>query len=360
MSIPTSDDVPTSNDGQTPAVKLGPWYDPEVVQLIDRLVSQCGGVSGTLEADLVSQTITTALKLLEGHDLGQLKLISRALKEMRSAFRIFKKYPNVRRVSIFGSARTPSQHSDYIAARAFSAIMAEYGWFCITGGAHGIMKAGLEGQKLDARFGLSIQLPFEKVINDLLEGDPKAMTFRYFFTRKLMFMSHADALVAFPGGVGTQDELFEGLTLMQTGKSAIVPIILMEGVDGDYWGRWYDFMRNGLLAKGMISDCDFNFFHIAHSVEEGVEHIMRFYRRYHSSRYVGDLLVIRLQSVLTEEQIALLTKQFAVLIANGSMRLCSALPEEGQDYRDLPRLVFHHTRRDFGMLRALIDQINLF
>jgi hypothetical protein len=340
--------------------KTEAWYDPVIAQDIQKLITDCGGEVGSFDADLVGQIIITALKMLRGHDTGQIKLMNRTLKEMRYAFRLFKNYPAERRVSIFGSARTPPDHPDYSAARAFSALMAERGWMCITGGAQGIMKAGLEGQEREARFGLSIRLPFEKSVNELLEGDPKAMTFRYFFTRKLIFMSHADAFVVFPGGVGTMDELYEGLTLMQTGKSAIVPVVLMEGVDGDYWTRWITFMREGLLAKNMISAMDFNFFHVAHSVVEGAAHLDQFYRRYHSSRYVGDLLVLRLQRPLNHEQLRLLEERFSQLLAAGGMTIQGALPEEGDDLPDLPRLVFQYTRRDSGLLRALIDQINAF
>lgn len=207
--------------------------DEKIVKAIRALISECGGESGTFEGDLVTQLIQTSLRLLlDGHDTGQLKLITRAMKEMRYAYHIFNQYGGIRRVSIFGSARTPEDHPDYKVAKDFSKQMADYGWMVITGAANGIMKAGLEGAKKEAGFGLSIKLPFETSVHSFIEGDPKLMSFKYFFTRKLMFMSHSDAVTAFPGGFGTMDELFEVLTLLQTGKANIVPVVLMEGKRG--------------------------------------------------------------------------------------------------------------------------------
>ncbi|MFA6915587.1 MAG: LOG family protein [Parachlamydiales bacterium] len=329
----------------------------ELEETIKNLVISYGGKDGQLDSDLVGQMIFTSLKLLDGHDTSQIKLMTRALKEMRHAFHIFNGYPHVRKISIFGSARTPSNHPDYTAAKAFSQAMAEMGWMCITGGAHGIMKAGLEGQHSDSRFGLSIRLPFESTVNELLEGDRKAIMFRYFFTRKLMFMSHSDALAAFPGGVGTMDELFEALTLMQTGKGAIIPVILMEGLDGGYWQAWREFVEKGMLAQKMIDPADLHFFYHASCIEDAVQHLNAFYKRYHSSRYVGDLLVIRLRETLSEEKLDQLNQQFAGIVASGKIEQCPPLPEE-DEFLGLPRLVFHHTRRKFGLVRALIDAIN--
>lgn len=333
------------------------WDIPALEKTIHELVLSCGGEEGQLDTDLIGQMIFTSLKLLNGHDTLQIKLMTRALKEMRHAFHIFNGYPHVQKISIFGSARTPKDHPDYIAAKAFSQAMAEKGWMCITGGAHGIMKAGLEGQNSDARFGLSIRLPFESTVNELLEGDKKAIMFRYFFTRKLMFMSHSDALAVFPGGVGTMDELFEGLTLMQTGKGSIIPILLMEGEDGSYWQAWREFVEKGMLAKKMMDPADLHFFYHADSIEDAVAHLNTFYKRYHSSRYVGDMLVIRLQETLSGEKIESLNHQFAEIVASGQMYQSPPLPEE-DEFLGLPRLVFHHTRRKFGLVRALIDAIN--
>lgn len=332
--------------------------DPKVLNHINELIQLSGEDLGTYEADLITQQIQNSLKLMrENHTLGQMKLMTRAMREMRHAYRIFNEHPTTKMISIFGSARTPEDHSDFQMAKAFSAIMAENDWMCITGAANGIMKAGLEGQKPEGKFGLSILLPFESPSTNFLEGDPRLMFFRYFFTRKLMFMSHADAVAVFPGGYGTQDELFESLTLMQTGKGDIIPVVLLEGQGGTYWEHWQNYVQNNLFDNGWVSPEDRNFYYIAPSAKDAAEHILHFYKRYHSNRYVKDQCVIRLNQPITEEQAAFLSEKFKDLLEKGTMRLSTALPEENE-YLDLPRLVFHHNRRHFGSFRKLIDTIN--
>ena len=228
--------------------------DEQHVAAIESLIRSMGGNPEEFDGRMICQMIQTCLKLIpDGHDTGQLKLTNSALKEMRYAYRVFNRYRGRRKVSIFGSARTPSDHGDYIAAKTFGRLIAEQGWMSITGAGDGIMKAGHEGPTRDASFGLSIRLPFETTANEVIDGDPKLINFRYFFTRKLMFMSHADAVAVFPGGFGTQDELFESLVLIQTGKSNIVPIVLVEGEGGDYWQHWDNYARKSLHDSGWIS-----------------------------------------------------------------------------------------------------------
>lgn len=334
--------------------------DPQIVAEMHKLISLCGGDPESFEGGLITQLIQNGLKLIqEGHDTGQLKLITRSLKEMRYAYKIFNEYKGSRCISIFGSARTPENHPDYMAARNFSAGMASHGWMCITGAANGIMKAGLEGPQRESSFGLSIRLPFEVPTNSVIEGDAKLITFRYFFTRKLMFMSHSDALAAFPGGFGTMDELFEVLTLLQTGKANIMPVVLVEGKSGTYWQHWQDYVLKQLLENGWISPEDQHLYYIAKSPQDAVQHIIKFYKRYHSSRYVRDILVVRLTEELTQQQIGFLNLKYKGLVASGTMELSDPFPEE-TDHLELPRLAFHHTHRDFGLVRALIDDINNF
>lgn len=333
--------------------------DDKILPLINELIQESGGVENSFEADLIRQQIQNSLKLLtEGHNTGQLKLMTRALKEMRYAYRIFNDYPDSRRVSIFGSARTPEDHPEYKAAEEFSRALAKHGWMCITGAANGIMKAGMAGISQDNRFGLSIRLPFEVPTNHFLAGDPKLIHFRYFFTRKLMFMSHSDAVAVFPGGYGTMDELFEMLTLIQTGKGAIVPIVLLEGQEGVYWDHWDTYVRTNLLKGGRIGVEDRSFYYIAPSIDKAIDHIEQFYRKYHSSRYVKELCVIRLKSPLSEKSIDFLNEKFSRLVRSGKIEMSGALAEE-HELLELPRLVFHHTRADFSLLRQMIDQINL-
>ena len=335
-------------------------YDPQIVTEVHKLISLCGGNPETFEGGLIIQLIQNSLRLIqEGHDTGQLKLITRSLKEMRYAYKIFNQYKGARCISIFGSARTPENHPDYMAAKNFSAGMASHGWMCITGAANGIMKAGLEGPQRESSFGLSIRLPFEVPTNSVIEGDAKLISFRYFFTRKLMFMSHSDALAAFPGGYGTMDELFEVLTLIQTGKANIMPVVLVEGASGKYWEHWQEYVEKQLLSNGWICPDDQHLYYIAKSPEDAVEHIIKFYKKYHSSRYVRDILVLRLTEALTPQQIGLLNLKYKSLISSGDIHSYPPYPDE-TDHLDLPRIAFHHTHREFGLVRALINDINNF
>jgi uncharacterized protein (TIGR00730 family) len=333
---------------------------PQVAEKIKELIDAMGADPTSPEADLIEQVIYTSLRMLnEDFDMGQLKLMTRSFKEMRHAYRVFNSHRVGRIVSIFGSARTPPSHPAYQIAKAFSAAMTAKEWVCMTGAADGIMRAGLEGAPKESSFGLSIRLPFENSNHTLLAGDPKLINFRYFFTRKLMFLSHSDAIAAFPGGVGTQDELFEALTLMQTGRSNIVPLVLLEGVHERYWQAWEHYIQNNLLANGYISAEDQNLYYRAPGVQEAVDHIIQFYRRYHSSRYVKDILIIRILTPLTSHQIAFLNDEFRPLIQQGEIYATSPLPEE-DDHLDLPRIAFVHNHKHFGLLRAMIDHINAF
>ena len=334
--------------------------DERAIRDIHALIGSMGGDPDSFAGDMITELIQTSLRLIaDGHDTGQLKLLNRALKDMRYAYRVFNRYRSTRKITIFGSARTPEDHRDYHAARRFSAAVAHHGWMSITGAGDGIMKAGHEGPKREGSFGLSIRLPFETTANTVIEGDPKLINFRYFFTRKLMFITHADAVAVFPGGFGTQDETFEALTLVQTGKSNIVPVVLAEGEGGSYWKHWDKYIRKNLLDGEMISHEDTQIYYIAPTVDDAVEHVLRFYRLYHSSRYVRDQLVIRLNQPLADEHLDTLNREFACLVKSGSITQGKALDGES-DHLELPRLVFEHTRRQYGALRSLIDRINSF
>jgi uncharacterized protein (TIGR00730 family) len=335
--------------------------EASINQKILELIDLAGIESQSITADLIRQMIEGSLKMAgKEYDKAQLKLKTRAFKEMRYAYRVFNENRQQGRcVSIFGSSRTPKDHPDYLMAKSFGAEMSERGWLCMTGAADGIMRAGLEDVPKSSSYGLSIKLPYENSHDMLLSGDPKLINFRYFFTRKLMFLSQSDALAAFPGGVGTQDELFEALTLMQTGKANIVPLVLLEGIKGNYWSAWEDYIQNNLLANGWVSPEDQHFYYIAPTLSDAVEHIQHFYKRYHSSRYVGEILVIRLLTPLSSEQINLLNQEFKMLIKDGTIYATGALAEES-DHLDLPRIAFEHHRKGYGYLRLLIDRLNDF
>jgi len=309
--------------------------------------------------EMISQMVDTCLKMAkEGHDSGQIKLVTHALKEMRYAYQVFNRYAGIRKVSIYGSARTPEDHPDYIAAAEFGRLMAQQEWMAITGAGDGIMKAGHEGPQREASFGLAIRLPFETTANAIIEGDAKLINFRYFFTRKLMFMTHSDAVVACPGGFGTQDELFEALTLVQTGKSNIIPIVMIAGEGNDYWVNWEQHVKDDLLGHKMISEEDLSLFHVASNPQDGVDHIMQFYRVFHSSRYVHGDYIIRINSKITEESIDRLNKSFPDILREGKIIQSGVAHTVEQDHTELPRLIVPHKRRSFGRLRQLIDMVN--
>lgn len=334
----------------------------EVQDKLAELVEMIAPASDEYDTKLVRELITAALKLIpDGRDTGELKLMAAAVKEMRYAFRVFGEYPKPHKVTIFGSARTPPDHPDYLAAVDFGRLMAERGWMVITGAGDGIMKAGHEGPGRESSFGVAIRLPFETTANDVIAGDQKLIHFRYFFTRKLMFLSQAEAVVCFPGGFGTLDECYETLTLVQTGKASIIPIVFVEGSHpGEgYWESWRHFTRRELLDRGWISPEDEHLYYIADTPEDAARHVIDFYRVYHSSRYVRDDLVIRLNRPLTGAEVAVLNDEFAVLVRNGTIRPVDTYPQE-DDHLDLPRIAFTHTRHKYGLVRALIDRINAF
>ncbi len=342
--------------------------DGEVQDRIIELLEMVAGRANEYDAKLVRELITAALKLIpDGRNTGELKLMTATMKELRYAYRVFAAYPEPHKVTIFGSARTPSNHPDYHAAVEFSKLMADAGWMSITGAGDGIMKAGHEGPGRAASFGVAIRLPFETSANEVIKGDEKLINFRYFFTRKLMFLSQAEAVVCFPGGFGTMDECFEALTLIQTGKASMVPVVFVEGTHesvpgGDgmgYWEGWINFIRTQLLRRGWVSPEDEHLFYLAKNPQDAADHVLRFYKVYHSARYVRDDLVIRVKKQLRDAQLAELNRDFAVLVKSGTIAHVQPYAQE-QDHLDLPRIAFTHTKHKFGLVRALIDRINSF
>ncbi|MCA9271593.1 MAG: LOG family protein [Phycisphaerales bacterium] len=334
--------------------------DPAIQKQLGEMITAVSGVNESVyEHRLVRDLMTAALKLIpDGRDTGELKLISAAVKELRYAYRVFGQYPSTRKVTIFGSARTPADHPDYAAAVEFSRLMAQRQWMAITGAGDGIMKAGHEGPGREASFGVAIRLPFETSANTVIAGDEKLINFRYFFTRKLMFLSQCDAVAVYPGGFGTMDEVYEVLTLVQTGKSSMIPIVLLEGEGVRYWDEWHEFVTEKLLGHKMINDEDRSLYRVCRTAQEGVEEIERFYRVYHSSRYVRDDLVIRMNYAIRDEDVAKLNEEFGMLVKSGQIVQCGPYPEE-TDHLDMPRLAFTHTRYHYALVRRLIDRINL-
>jgi predicted Rossmann-fold nucleotide-binding protein len=230
----------------------------------------------------------------------------------------------------------------------------------ITGAGEGIMKAGQGGAGRDQSFGVNIRLPFEQSANEIIQNDAKLITFRYFFTRKLVFVKETDAIALFPGGFGTMDEAFETLTLLQTGKSPLLPLVCVDREGGDYWRSWDTYIRKTLLSRGLIADEDLSLYRVVDRLDEATSHILTFYRNYHSSRYVGNRLVLRLHRIPSLEAMARLEREYADIVAEGKFSVGAALPEEAEDsaVADLPRLAFVFNRRSFGRLRQLIDTLN--
>ena len=291
---------------------------------------------------------------------GDLKMLNAALKELRYAFKIFRPYRAIRKVAMFGSARLPRQHPAYGMAREFGRLMVRANWTVITGAASGIMRAGHEGAGRIASFGLNIRLPFEQEANPVIAGDTKLINCKYFFTRKLLFIKESHATALFPGGFGTLDEGFESLTLVQTGKSDPRPIVFVEPPGSGFWAPLLKFCDRQLQHGRMISPADRSIYQVAHSAGEAVEQILRFYTVYHSIRYVGERLVVRLQRPLPEAAVTKLAKEFGDLLSAGTIQQGAALPEEADEPQlaRLPRLIFRFNRKEFGRLIELIHRIN--
>jgi hypothetical protein len=314
-----------------------------------------------LQAAIMKELLVGTLRLHDSHlDVLDLKIVNRAVKELRHAFRVFHDYRDRRKISIFGSARTASDDPNYQLAFQFSRQVVEAGFMVITGGADGIMRACQEGAGRENSFGVNIMLPFEQGPNTIIADDPKLVTFKYFFTRKLIFQKEANAIALFPGGFGTHDEGFEILTLAQTGKSDPQPIVCLQAPGCDYWDEWYAFVTRQLLVRNLINPEDLSLFKITTSVDDAIDEINTFYRRFHSIRYVGRLLAMRLKTSISPEQVAGLHETFGDLLSEGTFELRGPLPEEldEPDLRDSPRLVFTSNRRSASRLRQLIDHLN--
>src|SRR3954468_21223453 len=337
-----------------------PPQDPELRRRVQELIAYKGG--GHNE-DLVADIVENALKLLKDVEArGDVRVIQTAIRELRYAYKMFAPHAHVRKVTMFGSARTLPTKAEYLQAVDFARKIAAEGWMVITGAGPGIMQAGHEGAGLERSFGANIRLPWEQSANPIIQDDKKLITFKYFFTRKLTFVRHSDAIVLFPGGFGTMDEGYEALTLMQTGKSRIMPLVLMDRPGGAYWKTWDKHIREHLLRNALISPDDLQLYQITDNADEAVRIITRFYRNYHSMRFVHDLLVIRLKRPPSDEALQGLNQDFVEIITGEKIRVIDATPEEKEEHQfvELPRIAFGFNRRDYGRLRHMIDVLNSF
>jgi uncharacterized protein (TIGR00730 family) len=310
--------------------------------------------------DLYREMLVTVCRLArDGAERGDVKLIHKALAELRYGLKIFTPYKETRKITIYGSSRTPEGHPDYEAALEFARKMSGKGWMVITGAGDGIMKAGHGGAGREASFGVAIRLPFEQRTNDIIAEDPKLVNFRYFFTRKLMFMKEASAVALVPGGFGTQDEGFEALTLVQTGKTPLIPIVMCERPGGTYWPKWRGYVAAELLRAGMVDEQDMDLFFVTDDVDQAIAHVVQFYRLYHSSRYVGEELVLRLRRPIRRETLQRINDEYAArILVRGRIEQGGPLAGEQGEYPEMPRLKLSFDKHSFGQLRRMIDVVN--
>lgn len=334
--------------------------DPDLDRALEALVERAQQAwSGAESADLARQILVTGLRLLrDGAGPGDLKLLNSALKELRHALRVFAPYAHHRKVAVFGSSRTAPGTPDWEQARVFAERIVHAGWMVITGAGDGIMAAAQGGAGRESSFGVNIRLPFEQQANEVIAGDSKLINFRYFFTRKVVFVKEAHAIALFPGGYGTHDEALEALTLIQTGKGEILPVVFVDAPGGSYWSDWREFVKSHMGARGYISPQDLDLFVVTDDVDVAVHEVLKFYSNYHSSRYVGEKLVMRVRQPPDGTALEALNREFKDIVTDGAIEVGGALPAEGDEAAQLPRVFLNFNRRDQGRLRRLIDSLN--
>ncbi|MCI0652234.1 MAG: LOG family protein [Planctomycetes bacterium] len=323
-----------------------------------RIIDEAGG---SPHSDIIADIMRTAVKLVgDGSSRGDLKIMRAALREMRYAFKVFRPYRGRRKVTIFGSARTTPDEPIYSQAREFAKKIADFGFMTITGAGPGLMQAAQEGAGRERSFGVNIRLPFEQNANPFIRDDPKLVNFKYFFTRKLIFVKESDAIVLFPGGFGTHDEGFESMTLVQTGKTDPKPLVFIDRPESHYWNEWNEYIREHLLERGLISEEDRSLYLVTDSNDAACEEILRFYRVYNSCRWVRGRLVLRLNHQISDEAVEELNEEFGDILLSGKIEKSAPLPAEANEPESLhlPRLGLEFNRRNFGRLRQLIDHIN--
>ncbi len=331
---------------------------------LDELLDEIMQLTEVYHPEMVREILLNALKAGREVDyLADLKMMRTTLREMRNTTRLFGLHRGRKKVTIFGSARTGPDEPIYQKCVTFARQLNRLGYMVITGGGPGIMQAGNEGAGPENSFAVNIRLPFEQETNPVMENSRNVITYKYFFNRKVAFLKEAHAVALFPGGFGTLDEAMETLTLVQTGKNPPIPLVLIDDDDGGYWEPWFAFMRDILFTRGLISGEDFGLFTITRDPFEAAQVINDFYRVYHSSRFIGKTLVIRMNKPLSTEQIGILQEEFSEIVASGSrLAMSPAFPEERDqpDLLDLPRLAFGFNRRNYGLLEAFIRRVNSF
>jgi hypothetical protein len=341
-------------------------------EIDERLVALLDALGAKGNRDQLTELLATVVRLAsDGTDRLDLKIANAALKEMSEGFEVFAPYRHIRKITMFGSARTLPSDPLYAQARDLAARLADRGWSTVTGAGPGIMAAGLEGAGLDHSFGITIRLPFEQGANSFIAADSRLVSMKYFFTRKLLLIKESHGYVVLPGGFGTLDEAFELLTLLQTGKAEPAPVVLLEVPGGSYWNGWERFVTAELAPRNLIGGNDPSLYRITDDVDCAAEEILGFYRNYHSLRWVGDRLVIRLQAAPSAEEAAELSAQFADIcvpvpgrLEDGKEGGIEILPgplaaERGSgNHPELARAVVPFDRLSYARLRQLIDALN--
>jgi uncharacterized protein (TIGR00730 family) len=326
--------------------------------LVNQLLDQAGA---TRNRDVLAEIFRNTFELA-GHDVDRLdlKITRDALKEMSTAFRMFGPYADVPKVTVFGSARTHRTDPLYQQALDLAGRLADAGWMVVTGAGPGIMAAATEGAGGERSLGVTIRLPFEEEANELLEGSDRVVSMKYFFTRKLMLIKESSGFVSLPGGFGTQDEVLELLTLMQTGKATPAPLVLLDVPGQTYWHAWERFVREELVEAGLVSPGDTNLYLITDDVDEAVAEVRGFWRNYDSIRWVGQRLVVRLRAEPTDDELAELNERFGELCVEGGIERTAPLRPEVSDgdKLDLPRLVLRFSVRKGAGFRDMIRALN--
>lgn len=337
-----------------------PQPPPEMIDAAYDLLAGDRNLSAARRALLRSMLATVWTLAEQGTEIGDLKIADAALAEMAEAFRVFRPYRDIRKLTMFGSARTLPADPIYVLARDLASHLAEADWMVVTGAGPGIMAAGSEGAGRDHAFGVNIRLPNEEGANPFIAQDPKLVEMRHFFTRKLMLMKESHGYALLPGGFGTLDECYELLTLLQTGKAEPAPVVLVETPGGTYWHGWRRFLDEEAVRRGYISPDDTALFKVASTVDEAAKEVLGFYRVYHSCRWVGQLLVLRLHVAPSAAELKELNRRFADIIVSGSIRPAAPFPPErsGNDHLDLVRLAFRFDKFHYGRLHVLIESLN--
>jgi uncharacterized protein (TIGR00730 family) len=312
---------------------------------------------------LAEELVSEALGLIgDQPDTLDLKIATAALAEMRDAYAMFAPYKDERKVSIFGSARTEAHDPLYDQARRLAASLAERGWMTVTGAGPGIMEAGMEGAGRERSIGVSIRLPFESGANSIIAGDVKHVSMKYFFTRKLMLIKESQGFVCLPGGFGTLDEMFELLTLTQTGKGVPVPIVLLDEPGDPFWEGVDTFVKQQLIARGLVSANDVDLYAVTHSPDEAADIIDSFYANYDSIRFVGDNVVVRMRQGPDDAQLARLNDRFGHLTTTGTIERVAPFKIErrDEDRLDMDRISFRFAKRGYSDLVSMIREINRY